>query len=106
MEKHMTNKGFTLIEVIVSVGILAVTSILFITVFARMLEITVANKKINESSLNAATQITNENYTCDGPKVSISYNGQIFKASDTESYTGQMCTSNSALKYKLFRAIK
>lgn len=101
MQKHTTNRGFTLIEVIVSVGILAIISILFITVFSRMVEINMANKKINDASLKGASEITQGNFNCrSGSNIApLSFNGNTFTVS------AQMCDVSSQKKYKLFRVV-
>lgn len=93
------NKGFTLLEVIVSIGILAVVSVLFITVFVRMVEISVANKKINEASINSESNVTKGAITCaDTPTVALNFEGDVFVDA-----VAKMCRSNSSPQYKLFR---
>lgn len=98
----MTNKGFTLIEVIVSVGILGIISIMFVTVFAKALEVNLANIKINKASVQSATNVTNNNITCEAtPSVVLKFGEDIFQSPAQAT----ICKSSSAPNYKLFRVM-
>lgn len=95
----MIKKGFTLVEVIVSVAILAIVSVLFITLFVQALTINQTNMKINKNSIISSSAMTKGNITSLGRGVgSLSFNGVAF-TTETE-----MFQSNGEVKYKMFRA--
>lgn len=93
----MTKKGFTLIEVIVAVGILAVISILFVTVFAKMTSVNMANKKMNDASLQGQTAITNQDFTCGDGMAPLQFGSYTFTVSP------EVCRPNAGRKFVLFR---
>lgn len=99
MQEHMTKKGFTLVEVIVSVGILAVISILFVSVFSKMVEVNMANKKMNAASLSGASNITTGNYECGESIGALSFDEMTFNVQP------KMCRPNSGKKFNLFRIV-
>lgn len=98
MRKHMIKKGFTLVEVIVSVAILAIISVLFITLFVQALTINQTNMKINKNSIAASSNMTRGNvYSLNRGIGNLSFNGVTF-AVETEVFE-----SEGSVKYRMFR---
>ncbi|MEG3057609.1 type II secretion system protein [Anaerorhabdus sp.] len=95
----MTKKGFTLIEVIVAVGILAVISILFVTVFAKMTSVNMANKKMNDASLQGQTAITNQDIEYGEVMAPLQFGSNTFTVSP------KVCRPNVGRKFVFFRIV-
>ncbi len=94
----MIKKGFTLVEVIVSVAILAIISVLFITLFVQALTINQTNMKINKNSIAASSNMTRGNvYSLNRGIGNLSFNGVTF-AVETEVFE-----SEGSVKYRMFR---
>ncbi|MEG2329787.1 type IV pilin protein [Anaerorhabdus sp.] len=101
MRKHMikNKKGFTLVEVIVSVAILAIISVLFITLFVQALTINQTNAKINKNSIASSSNMTKGNvYSLNRGIGNLNFNGVTF-AVETEVFESQ-----GTVKYRMFRA--
>lgn len=95
----MNKRGFTLVEVIVSVAILAIISVLFVTLFVQALTINQTNIKINKNSVVSSSMLTTNNFYSIGRGVGrLNFNGITFNV-DTD-----IKESNGTVKYRMFRA--
>lgn len=95
----MNKRGFTLVEVIVSVAILAIISVLFVTLFVQALTINQTNIKINKNSVVSSSMLTTNNFYSIGIGVGrLNFNGITFNV-DTD-----IKESNGTVKYRMFRA--
>lgn len=86
---HMNKKGFTLIEVITSIAILAIIMIMFTTVFTSVMKTSVASVNANESSLAAQGNLENSSYGTEHKLIFSESTTGISLEIDVFEYTGE-----------------
>lgn len=90
-------KGFTLVECIAAIAIIAIVTIMFITVFGTSLKITQASIKNNHNSIEAMNKIIESPSATTSGEMTLTFDGSDYTKS-INNYDG----INDGLTYRAF----